>query len=97
MSAHHIRSYLQAMSEMQAPTNDPHEGNEYEIRVQGRLDARWATWFDELSLTNGNDGTTVIRGHVADQAAPHGLLQKVRDIGLPLLSVIHVDPERNMT
>ena len=64
----------------------------YEIRVKGHLDARWAAWFDGLTLTNGSDGTTIIRGPVADQTALHGLLQKVRDLGLPLISVNHVAP-----
>ncbi|MEV6415438.1 hypothetical protein [Kribbella sp. NPDC051718] len=59
----------------------------YEIRLQGHLGARWAAWFDGLALTNESDGTTVISGPVADQAALHGLLQKVRDTGLPLLSI----------
>lgn len=59
----------------------------YEIRLQGHLDARWSAWFDGLDLTTESDGTTVISGPVADQAALHGLLQKVRDTGLPLLSI----------
>ena len=59
----------------------------YEIRVRGHLEPRWASWFDGLTLTQDPDGTTVIRGEVADQAALHGLIQKVRDIGLPLVSV----------
>jgi hypothetical protein len=59
----------------------------YEIRVAGHLDSRWAAWFDGLSLTHHSDGTTILRGAVVDQAALHGLLQKVRDTGLPLLSV----------
>ncbi len=58
-----------------------------EIRVQGRLDPRWRAWFDGMELVTTDDGTTVIRGAVADQAALHGLLQKVRDLGLPLISV----------
>ena len=62
----------------------------YEIRIQGHLDARWAAWFDGLSLTNEPDGTTLVSGPVADQAALHGLLQKVRDTGLPLVSVTSV-------
>lgn len=66
----------------------------YEIRLQGHLDARWATWFDGLDLTNESDGTTVISGPVADQAALHGLLQKVRDTGLPLLSIQHASKGR---
>ncbi len=59
----------------------------YEIRLQGHLDPRWSAWFDGLTVTSDADGTTVIRGSVIDQAALHGLLQKVRDIGLPLVSV----------
>ena len=64
----------------------------YEIRVEGHLDTRWAAWFDGLTLARGSDGTTIIRGPVADQAALHGLLQKIRDLGLPLISVNHLDP-----
>ena len=64
----------------------------YEIRVEGHLDTRWAAWFDGLTLTHGSDGTTTIHGPVADQAALHGLLQKIRDLGLPLISVNHVAP-----
>ena len=64
----------------------------YEIRVQGHLGTRWAAWFDGLTLTNGSDGTTIIHGPVADQAALHGLLQKIRDLGLPLISVNQVAP-----
>jgi hypothetical protein len=85
------------MTEVDARPSDPLASGRYEIRVQGRLEARWAAWFGELSLTTENDGTTVLRGQVADQAALHGLLQKVRDLGLPLISVIHVDPGRNLT
>ncbi len=66
---------------------------QYEIRLKGRLDPRWAAWFDGLSLTTADDGTTALRGPVVDQAALHGLLQKVRDAGLPLISVtqLHAD------
>ena len=64
----------------------------YEIRVKGHLDTRWGAWFDGLTLTHGSDGTTTIHGPVADQAALHGLLQKIRDLGLPLISVNHVAP-----
>ena len=74
-------------------TSARHEGARYEIRIEGHLDARWAAWFDGLSLTHGTNGTTVIHGRVVDQAALHGLLQKVRDIGLPLVSVIQLGPE----
>jgi len=64
----------------------------YEIRVQGHLDARWAAWFDGLAIAHGSDRTTTIEGLVADQAALHGLLQRIRDLGLPLISVNHVAP-----
>jgi hypothetical protein len=73
-------------------TGPQHNPGRYEIRLKGHLDSRWAAWFDGLSLTNESDGTTTIRGPVADQAALHGLLQKVRDIGLPLVSVTQVQP-----
>ena len=65
----------------------------YEIRIKGHLHSRWADWFDGLRLTNESDGTTIISGPVVDQAALHGLLQKVRDVGLPLVSVAQVDPD----
>jgi hypothetical protein len=64
----------------------------YEIRLKGHLDSRWAAWFDGLSLTHDSGGT-VISGPVLDQAALHGLLQKVRDVGIPLVSVAQVDPD----
>ena len=80
------------MSERYTSTDDPREPRRYEICVQGHLDARWAAWFDGLRLTHGSDGTTVLRGPVADQAALHGLLNRVRDLGLPLIAVTQVDP-----
>ena len=73
---------------------DRHEAGRYEIRLKGHLDDRWAAWFDGLSLSQQSDGTTVISGPLPDQAALHGLLQKVRDIGLPLVSVSCVEPDR---
>ena len=63
----------------------------YEIRLEGHLEPRWATWFDGLTLTTHSDGTTTLSGEVVDQAALHGLLQKVRDLGLPLISLSQVD------
>ena len=63
------------------------EGGSYEIRIKGHLNARWADWFDGLTLTQESDGTTLLSGPVVDQAALHGLLAKVRDLGLPLIAV----------
>ena len=65
------------------------ETETYEIRIQGRLEDRWSAWFDGMDLVTDADGSTLIRGQVADQAALHGLIQKVRDLGLPLLSITH--------
>ena len=80
------------MSEANASTGTRHEPGRYEIRLKGHLDGRWAAWFDGLSLSRESDGTTVIQGPIADQAALHGLLQKVRDTGLPLVAVTCVEP-----
>jgi hypothetical protein len=66
---------------------------QYEVRVKGHLGSRWSAWFDGLSLTSEDDGITVIRGPVADQAALHGLLSKLRDLGIPLVSVVQVFPD----
>jgi hypothetical protein len=64
---------------------------EYELRVAGHLDPHWSAWFDSLSLRHEADGSTTLRGPVADQAALHGLLAKVRDVGATLLSVQATD------
>ena len=80
------------MSELS--TGHYHSPGRYEIRLKGHLDARWAAWFDGLTLSHDSDGTTIIHGPVADQAALYGLLQKTRDVGLPLISVNYVEPSR---
>ena len=81
---------------MQADDGTGDKGSlRYDIRVKGHLDARWAAWFDGLSLTNQSDGTTTIAGPVVDQAALHGLLQKLRDLGMPLVSVTQVHAPRD--
>jgi hypothetical protein len=72
-------------------TPNGHHGDWYEIRIQGWLDDRWSSWFDDLDLSHTDDGITVLRGPVADQAALHGLLHKLRDLGVPLLSVTRTD------
>ncbi len=61
----------------------------YQIRLKGHLDSQWTDWFEGLSITLEEDGNTLLSGPVADQAALHGLLKKVRDLGLPLVSVNH--------
>jgi len=78
------------MSEI--PTDRYDRPGRYEIRLKGHLDTRWAAWFDGLTLTHHSDGSTIIGGPVADQAALYGLLQKTRDLGLPLISVNYVEP-----
>jgi hypothetical protein len=69
------------------------EANEYEIRVSGHLASRWAEWFDGMTLTAGPDGTSVISGMVPDQSALHGLLRKLGDLGVPLVSVTRAYPD----
>jgi hypothetical protein len=64
----------------------------YEIRVNGVLGSRWSAWFDGLQVTSEEHGQTTIAGPVADQAALHGLLAKIRDLGLELLEVRRTDP-----
>lgn len=66
----------------------------YELRVAGHLDERWAGWFAGLALTHEDDGTTALRGPVADQAELHGHLARVRDLGAPLVSVTALDDHR---
>ena len=74
-------------------TGNQNDAGRYEIRVRGRLDSRWTAWFDGMNLTNESDGTTNIHGPVVDQAALHGLLSKLRDVGLPLISVTRVQDD----
>ena len=64
----------------------------YEIRLRGHLDSQWTDWFGGLTITMEEDGTTLLTGPVIDQAALHGLLKKVRDMGLPLISVCPCQP-----
>ena len=64
----------------------------YQIRIKGHLSRQWTTWFDELTITLEDDGSTLLAGPLIDQAALHGLLKKVRDLGMPLLSVNCVNP-----
>lgn len=69
-----------------------HQETWYEIRLRGRLDQRWVEWLGGLQISHADDGSTLLRGPVADQAALHGLLHQLRDLGLPLVSLTQVDP-----
>lgn len=77
-----------------APTEDSHEPEYYEIRLKGHLEKRWVNWFEGLTITTLDNGETLLSGPVVDQAALHSLLRKVRDLGLPLLSVTCIGPGR---
>ena len=75
------------MNERYGSTNDHYEPGLYEIRIKGHLDDKWADWFEGLTITLEDNGVTLLRGLVVDQAALYGLLRKVRDLGMPLLAV----------
>jgi hypothetical protein len=64
----------------------------YQIRIEGHLGPKWTAWFGGLSITQEDNGETLLTGPVVDQAALHGLLRKVRDLGMPLISAIRVQP-----
>ncbi len=71
---------------------DPYQPVVYEIRIKGHLGSQWTDWFGGLTITLEEDGVTILTGPVVDQAALYGLLRKVRDLGMPLVSVIQVKP-----
>ena len=82
---------------MDAPhgaTEDHHEPGRYEIRLKGHLDDRWAGRFEGLTITREDNGETLLTGPVVDQAALHGWLRKVRDLRLPLVSVMEAIPRQ---
>jgi hypothetical protein len=80
------------MCKTHASTKDHYEPGLYEIRLKGHLGSQWTDWFEGLTITLEENGNTLLTGPVIDQAALHGLLKKVRDLGLPLLSVSPVEP-----
>lgn len=82
------------MTDRQTSTPDRFGAGCYEIRLTGLLDAHWAAWFDGLAVSHESDSTTVLSGTIADQAALHGLLQRVRDLGLPLVSVVRIEADQ---
>src|SRR5262245_54381684 len=100
MPPHHVRSEpvvmddrtRSDMTDRPAPQGATPDASAYEIRLEGHLDPRWATWFDGMRIAAAADGSTVLRGDVPDQSALHGLLQRARDLGLPLVSVRRLDP-----
>lgn len=82
------------MSKTGQPNHQDDETMYYEIRIKGHLNDRWAMWFDGLTLTHEANGETRLTGSVVDQAALYGLLRKVRDVGLPLISVVQIDSDQ---
>jgi hypothetical protein len=82
------------MSTTPSPIED-HDPERYEIRIKGHLENRWADWFEGLTITREDNGETRLTGPVPDQAALHGLLRKVRDLGLPLIAVIRIEPDQS--
>jgi len=81
------------MSQPHCPAENHHPLEQYEIRIKGHLDHRWSHWFEGLAIALKDNGETLLSGPVVDQAALYGLLIKVRDLGLPLVSVIRIQPE----
>jgi len=85
------------MSDKQTFDGKHNQHQYYEIRLKGHLDDRWTEWFEGLTITLEEDGDTLLTGPVIDQAALHGLLKKVRDLGMPLVSVSPVESEAPTT
>ncbi len=79
------------MSNKPIPQTNPSQSTAYQIRVQGHLGDQWTHWFEGLTITLEENGDTLLTGAVIDQAALYGLLRKVRDLGMPLVSVIRVE------
>ena len=82
------------MSETQSPMPNLDKPEFYEIRIEGHLEDRWTSWFEGLTLTLEDGGNTLLAGMVTDQAALQGLLKKVRDLGMPLISVNRIKPDQ---
>lgn len=80
------------MSNKSNSKRDSGQSMVYQIRIKGHLDHQWTDWFEGLTLTLEDNGDMLLTGLVVDQAALHGLLKKVRNLGMPLLSVMHVEP-----
>jgi len=80
------------MSSKRSSDRDTDQPTVYQIRIKGHLSHQWADWFEGLTITLEEDGNTLLAGPVIDQSALHGILKKIRDLGMPLLSVNFVDP-----
>ncbi len=83
------------MSNELGPRTDPNEPMTYQIRLKGHLGSQWTDWFEGLTITLEEDSDTLLTGPVIDQAALHGLLKKVRDLGMPLISVNRVELDKS--
>jgi len=81
------------MANTRDPTTDSDKPLIYQIRIQGQLGRQWADWFGGLTITRDDHGDTLLTGAVVDQAALHGLLKKVRDLGIRLLAVNQLEPD----
>ena len=101
ITTHHIGAHCRSVTTDNRSANDAGGASgadhadipQYEIRIKGHLGHRWAAWFDGMSFTALDDGTTVISGPVVDQAALHGLLHKLRDAAMPLVSLTLLPPD----
>lgn len=78
------------MANTHNPTIGPDQPKIYQIRIKGRLGPQWTDWFEGMAITPEDNGDTLVTGPVVDQAALHGVIKKVRDLNLPLLSIVEV-------
>ncbi len=84
---------VKRMSNELSQRTHPNEPMVYQIRIKGHLDSQWTDWFEGMTITLEESGNTLLTGKVIDQAALHGLLKKVRDLGMPLVSVNSIEPD----
>jgi hypothetical protein len=82
------------MTNSHPPNTQPAQPAVYQIRIKGHLGCQWATWFEGMAIRQEANGETIVTGPVIDQAALHGVLSKVRDLGVPLLSIMEVQPDQ---
>ena len=82
------------MSDKPNSESYPNQASIYQIKIKGHLGSHWSEWLENLTITRDEDGNTLLTGPVVDDAALHGILKKLRDLGTPLLSVNRVEPEQ---